>query len=196
MKRLLALVGVVTALLLVFSRQPDACVGKKLTIGIPKSSDYELLAEMLSVLINERTGTAVTIRIYRDSNEVYQALKKGEVAILIENTSHALAMAGKPREHDITKAYAISKEEFKKQFNLIWLKPFGLFDKHDGNEPLYYGPLITFDVLNNFPALPRVINKLSGALTDEVCAKLMESLKSGVNPRVAARDFLKSKKLI
>jgi len=51
-------------------------------------------------------------------------------------------------------------------------------------------------VVNNFPALPRVIGKLGSALNDENYARLVKSVESGEQPKKAARDFLKSKKLI
>ncbi len=178
------------------SQQSDACVGKTLSIGIRNTAEEHLLAEILSVLINERTGTTINIRVYQDAHEVYQAVKKGEISILIENTERALVVLNRPVEKNARKAYDISKEEFLKDFGLVWLQPFGLFLQHGGTNPSYCSFVITTDTLNNFPALPRVINKLAGTFNDEIYGKLIKSLDAGEKPRVVARDFLKSRKLI
>ncbi len=174
----------------------NACVGKVLHIGISNSSGEQLLAEMLSMLINERTGTTVSIRVYHDSQEMYQAVKKGEVSILIENTSHALELLGKPPEGNARKAYAISKEEFRKSFNLVWLEPFGQLRIDSGKALAYYAPIITVDAMYNFPALPRVINKLSGMVNEEVYGKFMKAMNAGQKSRAVVKDFLRSRKLI
>jgi len=176
------------ALILIYASTADACVGKILYIGINENSPEEkLLAEMLSVLINERTGTTVNIRYYRNSKELYNAVKRKEVGILIENTNRAMEILGRPRESNAKRAYEISKEEFRKNMDIVWLEPFGL---------LNYSPLIAAEVLINFPALPRVINKLSGIMNEEIYTRLVRAINSGEKPRKVARDFLKSKKLI
>lgn len=196
MKRFLFTLITLIAVLFPAGRPSDACVGKVLYIGISNSSGEQLFAEMLSLLINERTGTTVSIRVYRDSQEMYQAVKKGEVSILIENTGHALELLGRPPEENARKAYVISKEEFRKSFNLVWLEPIGLLHIGSGKAPAYYAPIITVDAMNNFPALPRVINKLSGMVNDEVFEKFMKAVNAGQKSRMAVKDFLRSRKLI
>lgn len=184
------------AVLLAFTRQPDACVGKILYIGALNSTYEQLLSEMLSVLITERTGTTVNIKYYKDSKELYNAVKKNEVGILVENTDRALEILGRPKEENIEKAYNTSKEEFRKNLNLVWLKPFVLLSEAGEKSQNYYSPLIAVDVLSNFPALPRVINKLSGIMNEEIFSRMVRSVKSGEKPKKIARDFLKAKKLI
>ena len=196
MKKIMTVLILLTAAYLTASHQTDACVGKTLNVGILNTSEEQLLAEILSVLINERTGTTINIRVYRDAQEVYQAVKKGEVSILIEDTERALELLNRPVEKNPKKAYDISKEEFRKNFSLVWLQPLGLFLQHGEKNPSYCGFVITTDTLNNFPALPRVLNKLSGTLNDETYGKLMKSMDTGEKPRTVARDFLKSRKLI
>lgn len=173
----------------------DACVGKTLSIGVLDNTNEQVLAEMLSVLISERTGTTVNVRMYKDQKDLYGAVKKGEVSIFVENTGRTMDLLGRPEEEDAGKAYAISKSEYRKNWNLVWLEPLGLLTT-GGGKAVYYTPVIALNVLENFPALPRVINKLSGVINDEVYGKLVESSKSGNKPKKAARDFLKAKKLI
>ncbi len=197
MKKIIAVLLLMTAAYLTAAvNDANACVGKTLSIGILNTADDQLLAEILSVLINERTGTTVTIKVYRDVEDVYQAVKKGEISILIENTERALEILKRPVERNAKKAYDISKEEFRKNFGLVWLQPFGLVLLHGEKNASYCCFVITSDTLNNFPALPRVINKLSGTLNDETYEKLIKSLDTGGKPSAVARDFLKSRKLI
>jgi osmoprotectant transport system substrate-binding protein len=127
---------------------------------------------------------------------MYQAVKKGDVSILIDNTFHALELLGKPPEENARKAYAISKEEFRKDFNLVWLEPLGLLRIDSGKASVYYAPIITVDAMYNFPALPRVINKLSGMVNDEVFEKFMKAVNAGQKSQVVVKDFLRSRKLI
>jgi osmoprotectant transport system substrate-binding protein len=194
-KIITVLILVIVAYLMV-SHQTDACVGKTLIIGIRNTPEEQLLAEILSVLINERTGTTINIKVYQDAHEVYQAVKKGEISILIENTDRALEVLNRPVEKNPKKAFDISKEGFQNNFSLVWLQPLGLFQHPGEKNPSYCGFVITTDTLNNFPALPRVLNKLSGTLNDETYVKLMKLLDTGVKTRTVARDFLKSRKLI
>ena len=187
MRKLFFFLVIPAYLILTFSHQSDACVGKTLYIGALNSTYEQLFSEMLLVLISERTGTTVNIKYYKDSRELYNAVKKNEVGILVENTDRALEILGRQREQNLEAAYRVAKEEFRKNLNLVWLKPFGF---------LSYSPLLTVDVLSNFPALPRVINKLGGIMNEEIFLKMVRSVKSGEKPKTVAREFLKTRKLI
>ena len=196
MRKIFFFLSITAALILAFSHQSDACVGKTLYIGALNSTYEQLFSEMLSVVISERTGTTVDIKYYKDSRELYNAVKKNEVGILIENTDRAMEILGRQREQNPEAAYNISKEEFRKNLNLVWLKPFVPLTREGGKTQYYYSPVITVDVLSNFPALPRVINKLSGIMNEETFLKMVKSVKSGEKPKKVARDFLKVRKII
>ncbi|MBI5099947.1 MAG: hypothetical protein HZB30_11990 [Nitrospirae bacterium] len=184
------------AILLLSASHSHACVGKILNIGILNSVNENFLAELVSVLVNERTGTIVNIKVYSDSKDIYDAVKNVEVSIIIENTERASKILNISKNEDNAKAYDVLKEEFRNRLNLIWLKPFGMLNREDGIGQYYYVPVITDDVLINFPALPRLINKLGGSINDDMYTKLINSVESGGKPRTVARDFLKSIKLI
>jgi glycine betaine/choline ABC-type transport system substrate-binding protein len=177
-------------------RQSDACVGRILNIGIVNSLNENVLAELISVLINERTGTTVTIKVFESPEEIYRAVKTDEVGIVIENTDHALSMLNTPKSDDKKKDYHISKKEYREKYSLIWLKPFGFMAGDQGRGEHYYSAVITEDVLINFPALPRVINKLKGISNDKLFSKVLKSVKSGEKVKRVVRDYLKKKKLI
>ncbi len=181
---------------LAFSVQAYACVGRILNIGIVDNGNETLLAELVSELINERTGTTVNVIAFDTSVEIYEALKKEDVNIVIENTEHALGMMNMQNSGDIVKDYDMSKKEFRDKMNLIWLKPFGELDDEGGKSQRYYSAVITEDVLINFPALPRVINKLKNISEDKRFDKVIKSVRSGKKVKRVARDFLRKKKLI
>lgn len=180
--------------LLSVSSQPHACIGRILNIGIVDSVNENLLAELVSVLINERTGTTVNIKVFNGFDEIYDAVGKEEIGIVIENTDHAVHMLKIPESRDEKKDYDAAKKGFRDTLNLTMLKPFGLISGEDGR--YYYSAVITEDVLVNFPALPRVINKLRDIAHDRHFDKVIESARSGEKIKRVARDFLKKKKLI
>ncbi len=182
-------------LALLFSPAVDACVGKVLNIGVLNSPEGQVLSEVLSTLITERTGTTVTIKYFRSEQDLYDALRREQVDISVENTSRALRLLNKPPEADARKAYETVKVAYEKEKGMIWLKPFG-FMKANGGPPSYTATLIRVVVLTNFPALPRVINKLGSGINDESDARLIRSVESGEKPGKVARDFLRAKKLI
>jgi glycine betaine/choline ABC-type transport system substrate-binding protein len=186
---------IIISLLILFLPKADACVGKVLHIGVIDSPEGQVLAEVLSSLINERTGSTVAIQYYHDERELYEAIQVNKVDISVENTSRAMHVLNRPSERDMNKAYEVVKAGYEKEKGVVWLKPFG-FVKREGASQSYTAAILRVEVINNFPALPRVIGKLGGALNDDAYGKLMKTVGSGETPKKAARDFLKSKKLI
>jgi glycine betaine/choline ABC-type transport system substrate-binding protein len=174
--------------------QSHACVGRILNIGIVDTLNEKLLSELVSVLINERTGTTVNVKIFNSREEIYNAVKRGEIGIVVENTDEALKLMGLSKSGDMNTDYDVSKREFRQRRNLIWLKPFGSIP--DNKTLKHYSAVISEDVLINFPALPRVINKLKGVTLDRGFDKVIKSVRSGKKTRRAAKDYLKKKKLI
>lgn len=173
---------------LFFTPQADACVGRILSVGIPDAVGEQLLAEMISLLITERTGSNVKIVRYKDSREIYAAVKEGKVGILIERTDRALDVLGKPKEPNEKTAYEVVKKEYRMNLNLVWLAPWG--------GPQHYAPVLTVETLTNFPALPKLLNKLAGVLNSENYTKLIEAAERDNNAKKVVREFLKAKKLI
>ncbi|NJD55158.1 MAG: hypothetical protein FIA94_01995 [Nitrospirae bacterium] len=190
-------VAVVISLLVVFfGVQSDACVGKLLHIGVLNSSEGKVLSEMLASLITERTGTTVSVVYYKSTQELYDAMQGKQVDIAIENTARAMKLLNQPAETDPKKAYEFVKAAYEKEKGMIWLKPFGFTGNSGTTSRSYTATILRVDILNNFPVLPRVINKLGGMIDDESYARLIKSAEGGEKPKTVARDFLKSKKLI
>lgn len=195
MKRL---AGMIAVLILVSAQAlpAGACVGRTLNIGALNAADELLLAEILSNIINERTGTTINVRSYQSAQELYEAVARKEVDITVENTSRAMQVLNRPEQADADKAYQAVRAAFDKEKGLVWLKPFGFQRTKSGGGASHTAPLLRREVFGDFPALPRVIDKLGGLITDEAYAKMVKSVESGEKPRKAARDFLKAKKLI
>jgi osmoprotectant transport system substrate-binding protein len=183
-------------MLLLFSPDADTCVGKLLHIGVLNSSEGQVFAEMISALIKERTGTTVDTKFYKSQQELYDAVKAKQVDISIENTTRAMQMLNKPAEADAKKAYEVVKATYEREKGLAVLRPYGFLNGNGGGAPSYTATVLRIEVLNNFPVLPRVMDKLGSSITDETYTKLIKSVESGEKPNKVARDFLKSKKLI
>ena len=174
----------------------DACVGKALAIGAVDTPQDRILAELLKAMIAERTGTTISVKYFSGAPELYAAVEKSEIGIVIENTDRGMDLVGRPKDRNGERAYAVMKEEFRKRYNLVCLQPVGSLSIGGGAGRSVYAPAITVDAMNNFPAMPRVINKLAGVMNDEGYGSMVRSVESGEKPGKAAREFLKSKKFI
>lgn len=193
-RRVLAIALVALALVML-PQIGAACVGKRIIIGVEGVGPERLIAELIVVLLNERTGTTIEVKTYADSNAIYEAATHGEVGILIEDSRRALERLGVPAEAESTRAYELAKTGYRKRLDLLWIDPFAELEG-EGGVALHYGPVLTTEVTRSFPALPRVVNKLARVLGAEDFAVMMARLKDGGDLRIIARDFLRAKRLI
>ena len=106
----------------------------------------------------------------------------------MENTDRAQEALGKARGAAPAIGIDAIKSEYRKNMNLTWLSPFGATPQ--------YAPVLTSDTLSNYPALPKLLNKLAGVLSGDTYSKLLKSVESDDKTRKIAKDFLKGKKLI
>ena len=177
----------------------NACVGRKLVIGYLANTEQRIMAEVMGILIEERTGTKVTLKEVEDGLEAHRALESGNIQILIEYTGLGLRdVLGSPVEKDPAKAYQLVKDAYNKNFDLIWLKEFG-FSSHAKsfqNElkegiPLNAAPVVRKDTLLKFPALSRLLNKLNGKIDNKIMGGLVAEVeKNGKAPKTVAGEFL------
>lgn len=187
--------------LLVLQGSPAfACVGRKLQIGYKNYTEQAILAEMLAVMIRERTGTDVALKPFRSTKAAYQAIGAGEVQVYIEYTGIGLrdVMGGVPAGSAL-EVYQTVKKAYEKVYNLIWLKPFGYqttykFYRKDieAGIPLDAAPIVRKETLKKFPALARLINQLSGKIDNKTISKLITRAdEAGERPDTIAMSFLK-----
>lgn len=177
-----------------------ACVGRTLYIGSLDRAEEMVMTELLALLINERTGTSVQTRYFKNSQELYAALKssdeKQRADIIVEDTGDAMGILNQARAADLNSEYTTAKELYDKELNIVWLNPFGYTNSKERSADSISAPLVRRDVLTNFPLLPRILNKLAGAIDNETYTKLQERVRSGDKARNVAQDFLKAKKFI
>ena len=186
------------SLCLIHAGHATACVGRILYLGALESNEDKLMSEMLALLINERTGTTIQIRSFATSDQLYKALKSSKeeerVDIIVEDTVGALPIAKQAAGGTPDQAFLAVKAYYEKELDIVWLNPFG-YGK-GAAQPSISAPLVRRDVLTNFPLLPRVLNKLAGAINDQAYQELIKSVDAGEKPKNAAKDFLKKQKFI
>jgi len=189
------------AVLLLSSGSSYACVGKTLMVGTTGSLQQNLMAQMLSLLITERTGTTVKIVNFKSNEEAHQALLKADLDMYVEYTGVGqVQILGKAAIADAPELYKAVKDVYNQELNLVWLKPFGFEEKKlapDGTVA-EAAPVVRKDTLKKFPALARLINKLGGKVDTATIHKLEEQSAKGEEQQVkkVARDFLRQNRLI
>jgi len=176
----------------------QACVGKTLVVGALDNPQQQVLAEMLSVLIGERTGTTVKVVSVAGHAEAHDAMVRAEMDMYVEYTGVGQVIILKEQPiADSDELYKAVKERYNQDLNLVWLKPFGFSDERYAPEGTVAvaAPVVRKDTLKKFPALARLINKLGGSIDDSTMKEL-ETASAAGNSRDVARKFLKEKRFI
>jgi len=175
-----------------------ACVGKSLLIGSSGTLQQDLLAEIISLLISERTGTTVKVVRFDSTAAAQDALLKADLDMALEYTGAVqLEILKAEPIKDPAQLFEAVKTRYNEDLNLIWLQPFG-FDEPRAVQteiPAQAAPVVRKDTLKKFPALARLLNKLGGTIDIETMLQ-MESKAGEGNVHEVARNFLKSKRLI
>ncbi len=183
---------------LAVSGQARACVGKTLVIGTTDNPQQVLLAEILSMLISERTGTTVKIEQMTDLQQVHEAHLKADIDIVIGYTAEGQVevLKGEPIA-DPAALYQVVKERYNQELNLVWLDRFGFAKPFAaaGDVSDQAAPVVRKDTLKKFPALARLINKLGGTIDNSTMAALERQSREKA-PRDVARTFLRDNRLI
>ncbi len=177
--------------------EASACVGKKIVIGTLVEPEQKLLANLLALMIRERTGTTVEIKIYSNMEELARALKKEKIQVYNEYLIDAVKTL-KLDVNDRDASFKELRKIYNRRFNLIWLPPYGFVNSRvDGGSSLGAAPLIAKQTLKLFPALPRLLSKLGGRVGDAQLNALLNEIKQKkISEEDVARDFLKQEKLI
>jgi len=199
MKRvLLVTIAAVAAAAACFAvwRPVEACVGKTIFLGKLPGKEQEMLAEIFVWMVSERTGTTIQTKSFPDSRTSHAALETADIDLYLEDQGVALhdilgRPAGAPDVREVV------RREYEQRFNLIWLEPWGMTGQTGGAAapPTLVAPVIRKDTLKKFPALSRLVNKMSGVVDDASMARLVQESASRP-PRDVAKGFLKERKLI
>lgn len=203
MRRVVSRIALAVGLVLACWNPVSACVGKTLMIGVVARDEDRILSRVLSILVNERTGTSIKIREYPSFRDCFTALGKNEIDIVVTSVGQSMAEVLERKKVDSgAKIMDEAKQVFSQQFNLVWLEPWGVTDdgrylQDAGGQPVLapMAPLVRKDTIKEFPALARLINKMSGKLDTSRMAGLVGKT-GGKDPEKVAREYLKAEKLI
>ena len=179
-----------------------ACKGRVLVLAVGDSIDQVIMGQMLSILINERTGTTVEIAQPGDIQASHEAVLQGKANIYINYLGMAEAGTEGPNAlNEPQKAYILVSRSYMEKYGMVWLKPFGFqgplpqaapSGKVDGTLAV---PVTTKDVIKQFPILDRLINKLAGQVDNKTLDELREKSENQ-DVEITVREFLTSHKLI
>jgi glycine betaine/choline ABC-type transport system substrate-binding protein len=103
---------------------------------------------------------------------------------------------GSAQPQDEQEAYSRAKEYYLENKQMVWLRPFSFKGPGRQSSGSMAVPVSPRASLAKFPVLDRVINKLSGMITDAALQEMMTKLQNSSDPAVAAKEFLKARKLI
>lgn len=180
----------------------SCCVGRVLTVAVDQSVDQNIIGHMLAVFINERTGTTVQLKKVASLADSFGLVRDGDADLFIGYIGTSLPgqekalSAGSPDE-----TYSLVKQYYREKYSMVWLKPCK-----------YHGPVMegqaaspdsgslaavvtTRKVLDHFPILDRVINKLRDRIDDDVMNNLIKESASGDIEKVV-KSFLKKRNMI
>jgi osmoprotectant transport system substrate-binding protein len=197
-----AVVVLAAALALLLPAPPaGACVGRTIYVGHFDSPEQLLVANLLAVFIDERTGTTVKLQPFASREEAYEAIRKDKVSLLVDHSSVVLRkLAGETPGPDEGKNLSLLKESLSRKYNVVWVDTVGydrwFSPKASEGKPGPAGVLLCKDALAKFPALPKLIAKLRGVLDNDTMAALLKEAQGNNDPKGTARRFLKSRKLV
>ena len=196
----LATIAIIATILIIspLHQTAEACVGKTLVVGSAGTQEQIILAEILSLLITERTGTSIKVVKLNSSEEAHEALLADEIDMYVEYTGFAQMQILKGHAIvDAEELYSVVKKRYQKELNLIWLKPLGFTDKTSNLDgvPVQAATIIRKDVLKKFPALQRLLDKLAGQIDNEIIVDLVSKTKK-TPVQAVAKAFLKKKRFI
>lgn len=177
-----------------------ACVGRTLYVGYHDTPEQALAANILAVFIDERTGTTVKLARFGTRDEAFAAIRDDKVSLYVDHAGIVLGrFGGESPGPDAEKTVARVKEVLNRKYNIVWLESVGFDQAFSGTDaggnPGPAGLMLCKDALAKFPALPKLLGKLRGALDNGTMAGLLREAKQS-DLRSVARRFLKSRKLI
>ncbi len=169
----------------------QSCVGRILNLTIDGSAEQKAVGQLMATYINERTGTTVNLVESQPSTDGSCATD-----VCLQYLKPALASMGGEQPQDEQEAYAKAKEYYLENKSVVWLKPFAFKGPvAQQAEASIAVPVSPRDALGKFPVLDRVINKLSGMVSDSLVQEMIQK-SQGSDAAAAAKELLKAQKLI
>ena len=99
----------------------------RIVLGSKEFTEQEILGQIMAILIECNSNIEVIRKLNLGSTMIcFTALRAGDLDLYAEYTGTGLVNILKERAiNDPDRAYKKVKREFKKRYNLLWLKPFG-----------------------------------------------------------------------
>lgn len=180
----------------------QACVGRILTISVNDTIEQKVVGQLLATYVTERTGTTVNMVIVSAGTSNDELIKNAKVDIVLNYLNVGLSnIEGAVNTGENQKTYGLVKQYYIDTFDMVWLRPLGydgpLLDATDAaQESVSLAvPVTTREVLNRFPVLDRVINKLGGRLDARTLQRLIKETETK-EIAVVVKNFLKDLNLI
>ncbi len=199
MKRLYQILpALALALVLTVPHQASGCVGRILTLALTNSADQQVMGRLLATYITERTGTTVNLVKAPDLDTARKMVQEGKANIYLGYIGEAAKDAGKATGATPQETWALVKQAYLEKYGQVWLKPFGfrgptdLARQADGS---LAAAVTSTDVLEKFPILDRLINKLAGKISRENLVQIKQEAAGGDMTKVT-KSFLKKRNLI
>lgn len=175
-----------------------ACVGRTIYIGYyPSEQEQVIMSRILTVFIDERTGTTVKLVKLKSRDEAYDLLRRNRVSILVDYAGNLLKAYGRKTGEELPLSdFPEVKGKVARALGAVIVGAPG-FDSAVSGRGENLGRaviLLSRKMLSRFPAMPRLLRKLRGTLPNESLVRLLE--EGGDKAEKVARSFLKKRKLI
>jgi hypothetical protein len=169
-----------------------------ISIGYKNDMEQAILGKLLKLHLKKYHENSPSSHLYyicslREFNniqEIHLALRENQIQGSIVYIDEAYSdILGKQGEKDINQVYKIVKNNYRKMFDLILLKPFALSSLEAGL-PLYAAPVLRMDALKKHPLLTRLVNQLTGRIDSQTMARLVKQItEENKSAEEIARDF-------
>ena len=191
MKKIIIIVSV----LLLWVPGALSCTNFPINIGAMDTPEGRILVESMALLITERTGVTVGTHYFKAWEDMDKAVAEARLEIIIEDTSNGLRRLNLEVGDDPEQNLEMLKELYKSK-EMFWLEPFVFRTADEKGLVALTAPVISRKSLSQFPALPRLIGKLSKKVDNQALQQLVQGVQKSENPAHAAKDFLISQNLI
>jgi glycine betaine/choline ABC-type transport system substrate-binding protein len=186
---------IIVSVLLLWVPGALSCTNFPINIGAMDTLQGRILVESMALLITERTGLTVGIHYFKAWEDMDKAVAEARLEIIIEDTSNGLRRLDMAVGDDPQQNLETLKELYKIK-EMFWLEPFAFRTADEKGLVALTAPVISIKSLSQFPALPRLIGKLSKKVDNQALQQLVQGLQKSEKPPQAARDFLISQNLI
>ena len=102
----------------------------EIIIGTKNHVENKLLANMISILIEENSDLKVSIKHLDGTFVCFQALLSSDIDLYVEFTATAYLAILKEKLQKNQNLYQIVKKEFLEKFDIVWLDAFGFYDNY------------------------------------------------------------------